>query len=82
MRIHTRTAVALAFALGGPVALRAQKAPSLPADFDAYVARVMKTFQVPGMAVAIVKDGRVVLARGYGVKKLGAPGPVTPRTVS
>jgi CubicO group peptidase (beta-lactamase class C family) len=80
MRIHARTAIALAFALGGPVALRAQKAPSLPPDFDGYVARVIKTFQVPGMAVAIVKDGRVVLARGYGVKKLGAAGPVTPRT--
>jgi len=80
MRTQTRTAAALVLALGCPVALRAQKAPSLPADFDAYVARVMKTFQVPGVAVAIVKDGRVVLARGYGVKKLGAAGPVTPRT--
>jgi CubicO group peptidase (beta-lactamase class C family) len=53
---------------------------SLPPDFDAYVARVMKTFEVPGVAVAIVKDGRVVLARGYGVKKLGLPAPVTPHT--
>src|SRR6478672_13674668 len=56
------------------------KQSTLPPDFDAYVARVLQTFKVPGAAVAIVKDGRVVLARGYGVKKLGAPGPVTAST--
>jgi len=36
----------------------------------------MKTFDVPGIAVAIVKDGKVVLAKGYGVRKLGDPTPV------
>jgi CubicO group peptidase (beta-lactamase class C family) len=29
-----------------------------------------KTFNVPGIAVAIVKDGKVVLAEGYGVKSI------------
>src|SRR5947207_5148307 len=52
----------------------------VPADLDAYVGRVMQTFQVPGISVAIVKDGRVLLAKGYGVKTLGKPDPVTPRT--
>jgi CubicO group peptidase (beta-lactamase class C family) len=42
-----------------------------PEGFDAYVARVLKEFDVPGVAVAIVKDGRVVMAKGYGVRKLG-----------
>ena len=37
---------------------------------DRTVARVMRTFEVPGIAVAIVKDGRVVVARGYGVRML------------
>jgi CubicO group peptidase (beta-lactamase class C family) len=36
-----------------------------PADLDEYVARSMKTFDVPGMAVAIVKDGKVVVSKGY-----------------
>ncbi len=35
--------------------------------------RVLDTFHVPGAAVAIVKDGRVVLARGYGLRSLGKP---------
>jgi len=49
--------------------LLAQQAP--PADLDEYVARSMRTFDVPGMAVAIVKDGKVVLSKGYGIRKLG-----------
>ena len=47
-----------------------------PPDLDAYVASSMKTFDVPGMAVAIVKDGKIVVAKGYGVRKLGDPTPV------
>ena len=43
-----------------------------PPGFDAYVAQVLNTFTVPGASVAIVKDGQVVLARGYGVKALGS----------
>jgi CubicO group peptidase (beta-lactamase class C family) len=46
------------------------------ADLDEYVARSMKTFEVPGMAVAIVKDGKVVVSKGYGVRKLGESTPV------
>jgi len=36
----------------------------------------MKTFEVPGMAVAIVKDGKILVAQGYGVRKLGKSTPV------
>jgi CubicO group peptidase (beta-lactamase class C family) len=43
----------------------------VPADFDAFVTRTMKTFDVPGLAVTVVKDGKVALAKGYGVRKLG-----------
>ena len=51
-----------------------QSAP--PPDLDAYVASSMKTFDVPGMAVAVVKDGKILVAKGYGVRKLGDPTPV------
>lgn len=59
--------------------LLAQNTP--PDDLDAYVTRVMKTFEVPGISVAIVKDGRLVLAKGYGVRKLGEPTPVDEHTL-
>ena len=55
---------------------RAQSPTAPPADLDSYVAASMKTFDVPGMAVAIVKDGKILLAKGYGVRKLGDPTPV------
>jgi CubicO group peptidase (beta-lactamase class C family) len=47
--------------------------PSAPPDLDSYVVSSMKTFDVPGMAVAIVKDGKILVAKGYGVRKLGDP---------
>jgi CubicO group peptidase (beta-lactamase class C family) len=53
---------------------------SAPPGLDRYVDSVMRAFSVPGMAVTIVKDGRVVVARGYGVKKLGQSALVGPRT--
>src|SRR5438046_5180887 len=59
--------------------LLAQNAP--PADLDAYVARVLKTFEVPGLSVAIVKDGKVVMAKGYGVRKLREPALVDENTL-
>ena len=49
--------------------LAQQTAP--PPDLDAYVAAVLKTFEVPGLAIAIVKDGRVILTKGYGIRKMG-----------
>ncbi len=52
-----------------------------PPDLDAYVRSVMDRFEVPGLSVAIVKDGRVVLAEGYGVRKLGGDEPVDARTL-
>ncbi|MBN2265798.1 MAG: beta-lactamase family protein, partial [Candidatus Aminicenantes bacterium] len=48
---------------------------------DATAAKIMEAFEVPGLALAIVKDGRVALAKGYGVRKLGEPTPVDARTL-
>src|ERR1035437_5672489 len=56
-------------------------AQSVPADLDAYITRAMKTFEVPGLAVAVVKGGKVVFAKGYGVRKLGDPTPVDENTL-
>jgi len=49
-------------------------------DLDAWVERTLETFEVPGVAVAIVKDGEVVLARGFGVRTIGEATPVDERT--
>jgi CubicO group peptidase (beta-lactamase class C family) len=75
---HFLVALALPMLIGG-VSLRAQSGP--PGDLDAYIERVRQQFDVPGIAVAVVKDGRVVTAKGYGVRKLGAPERVDAQTL-
>jgi CubicO group peptidase (beta-lactamase class C family) len=59
----------------------AQAPVSTPPALDAYVQSVMKAFEVPGLALTIVRSGQVVVARGYGVRRLGEPTPVDSRTL-
>ena len=47
-----------------------------PTGLDARVAALRHSIGVPGMAIAIVEEGKTTLARGYGVRKLGVPTPV------
>ena len=50
-------------------------------SIDRVVEKARKTFDVPGIGVAVVKDGQVVFAKGFGVRKLGDPAPVTANTL-
>ena len=54
---------------------------SLNAHLAADVERTMKLFDVPGIAIAVVKDGKVVASQGFGVRKLGAPDRVDGKTL-
>ncbi|MBC6491204.1 serine hydrolase [Flavihumibacter stibioxidans] len=60
---------------------RAQRNASLPPGLDAYISKVLQGFNVPGVGVAIVKDGKVLLSKGYGVKRLGTSDPVDDQTL-
>ncbi len=62
---------ALAAVVAAAPALAEAKPAAPLASLDAFAARAMREFGVPGMAVAVVKDGRVVLAKGYGVRRIG-----------
>ncbi len=48
---------------------------------DEYVNKALAEWEIPGLAISIVKDDKVVLAKGYGVRKLGDPAPVNERTL-
>jgi CubicO group peptidase (beta-lactamase class C family) len=50
-------------------------------DIDRLVQRTMAAYQVPGIAVGIVKDGELVFAKGYGLRELGLPGKVDADTL-
>ncbi|HNN95469.1 MAG TPA: class A beta-lactamase-related serine hydrolase [Pseudomonadota bacterium] len=49
-------------------------------ELDPYVATALSAWNAPGVAIAIVKDGRVLLTRGYGRRQLGGGGLVDAHT--
>ncbi len=51
------------------------------AEFDRYVAQALAQWKTTGLAVTVVKDGRVVFAKGYGVRESGKPAPVDTSTL-
>ncbi len=67
----------LALFLASSVSLLAKP----PAGFDERVEALRKQVGVPGMAISIVENGEITLAKGYGVKKLGSPDPVDADTI-
>ena len=76
----TLRACLFVFLLGVASSVSAQAPPDVGA-LDAYFTRALADWEVPGMSVAIVKDGRVVLQKGYGVRERGKPEHVDERTL-
>src|SRR3546814_2495178 len=50
-------------------------------DLPRIVKSIMRRSHVPGMAVAVVMDGKMVFAQGYGTRRIGKNEPVDARTV-
>lgn len=50
-------------------------------DFDQYVEKAMKEWEVPGLAIAVVKDDRIIFAKGYGVREIGGTAAVNEHTL-
>ena len=48
---------------------------------DAAIETARREWEIPGVAVAIVQGDSIVLAKGYGVREIGKPDPVTERTL-
>ena len=81
MRQRAVQAIGIALLLLDLRPARAQTRAPVPPDLDAYVGRVLETFNVPGLSLAIVRNGETVLARGYGVRRLGEPARVDEHTL-
>ncbi len=54
--------------------LTAQSPDPKVAAFDSYVSKAVADWGAVGLGVAVVKDGRTIFAKGYGVRELGQPG--------
>ncbi|QTH20196.1 serine hydrolase [Rhizorhabdus wittichii] len=63
------------------VAQPAGAAVPAPAFIDRHVRAAMDQWGIPGVAIAVVKDGKVVLLKGYGVRQVGRPETVGPDTI-
>src|SRR5215471_16515734 len=56
--------------------------PSFVKDsLDVYVNRALTDWEIPGVAVCIVKNGKVVMMKGYGVKDYDTKGKVDENTL-
>jgi CubicO group peptidase (beta-lactamase class C family) len=79
---RTRASAAMMWASIAAVTLLASPAvASPPAGFDARVEHLRTSIGIPGVSIAIVENGRTVLARGYGVRKQGGSEPVDADTI-
>lgn len=77
-------AVAICIILSAPARTSAQSPPSLERRLDMLAGRLeaARTEEhIPGMAIAVVKEGEVVLTRGFGYKDVEAKEPATPETI-
>jgi CubicO group peptidase (beta-lactamase class C family) len=60
----------------------AQETPSFIKDsLDNYVTRALQNWQIPGVAVCVVKDGKVVVMKGYGITETGTDHQVDENTL-
>jgi CubicO group peptidase (beta-lactamase class C family) len=77
---------------GQPLKLDFKRTPAQPAaavpaakptldGLDEFVTQTMKDWKVPGLALAVIQDGKVVLLKGYGYRDMEKQLPVTPNTL-
>jgi CubicO group peptidase (beta-lactamase class C family) len=71
---HRAVVVALLVGLAAPISSKADQ-------IDDYVATQMQRLHIPGVSLAIVRDGRVIKAQGYGFANLELKAPATKETV-
>ncbi|MDE3214007.1 MAG: beta-lactamase family protein, partial [Bacteroidota bacterium] len=59
----------------------AQQPAFVTDSLDAYIQKGMKQWDIPGLAIVIVKDGKIVVMKGYGVRDVATQSPVDSHTL-
>ena len=80
LRLHPIVLVIL-LSIHVPVPGQSPSATANFAGFDSFVEQAMKDWKVPGLALAVVKDGQIVYAKGYGYRDVKNGLKVTPDTL-
>src|SRR5690606_15677972 len=88
LRLRRLSFVVLVFAASASPAWAQSAAPAASAraadpfaSLDAYIEKARRDWQVPGLAIAIVRNDSVIFARGYGVREYGRDAPVDEHTL-
>ncbi len=74
-----KTLLLFVFIIISTIHINAQLISSI--EIDSLVEKTLKTFDVPGIAVAIVKDGKIIHSKGYGVRSLNTKQKVDENTL-
>jgi CubicO group peptidase (beta-lactamase class C family) len=69
------------FLLRSPAPEKPAAVPRAVSELDSLVEEARKFWNVPGVAVAVVRDDQVIYLRGFGVREIGKPELVTPDTL-
>ncbi len=56
-------------------------AENIRETLDELLPRFREIYDVPGMAAGVIKDGKIIYAKGFGLRKLGGTEPETPRSL-
>ena len=54
---------------------------SILKSINSYVEQVREDWRIPGLSLSVVKDGEIILSKGYGVKLMGTDDPVDENTI-
>lgn len=58
-----------------------QNARVLIQELDAYIEKARQHWEIPGLSVAIVKDGELLLSKGYGLRSLASTEKIDENTI-
>lgn len=76
-----RTLIALFFCTMMWATALAQQPSFITDSLDKYIESGLKDWNLPGLALVIVKDGKVVIKKGYGVRNVDSGEPVDTNTL-
>ena len=86
-RVRPVLLLLLGLFLGSPVSAQVATLPAAPtvperlSGLDSYIEQAVREWEIPGLAIAVVQDDRVVYARGFGERRLGSGAPVDEHTL-
>ncbi len=69
------------FDWSAPLSPKAERARFVLEGMDPLIEKALKDFNIPGLAIGVVIDGHVVLAKGYGVRDVDAGTAVNAQTI-